>query len=396
MSDKVKIKFISWRNGRPRFSPGPGLRVLGYEPKDLKHDDGRWFTKGEAVDWSDKFEKTKKAADENDAKQKQTFPPAPVKPKGTYPISQLAKEWLASPRLSARRKAVSPATLKDYKQKIEVLSKFDPDLWASEVEALDYPTCYGIYEELLEEKGISTARGTMGALGRAIKWAMKRGKVKLKVNPARDLDMLTPDPRARFITPKEFDMLVWAAEKKLERIDAADMLYCGVWTGQRQADRLGLMKSAIRNRRFVVRQGKTNAIVNPPVSDTYWARIEAGYRRHQAASVTSVYVHLNEATWEKWNHYTYRQLFRKIRAAAGKRMPSCKTIMEKDLRATAVTWLALAGATIAEICAITGHSLKTATEILKHYLALHPEMATSAIGKMVEWLESGANIDMAV
>ena len=34
--------------------------------------------------------------------------------------------------------------------------------------------------------------------------------------------------------------------------------------------------------------------------------------------------------------------------------------------------------------------------ILKHYLALHPEMATTAIGKLVTWYESGSNDDLAI
>ncbi len=399
MNSKVSIKYVEWRDGRPRFKPGKGLQLLGYKARDLKHPDGRWLTQGEAVDWSNNFQKMREAQDQIAAgKGTQVGIAAgavvitPVKPKGTYPVSQLAEDWLANPRLKLK----SPKTLKDYRQKIEVIGKHDPDLWASEVSSLDYQICYGLYEELLEERGVSTAKGAMGALGRAIKWAMKRGKVKIPVNPARDLDMETPDPRARFITPQEFNMLVWAAEKKVKRIDAADMLYCGVWTGQRQADRLDLMRSAIRNGRFIVRQEKTGAIINPPVAKPYLDRIQEGYRRRELANVKSEYVHLNENTWERWNHYTYRAIFSEIRYEAAKKLKSCATIMEKDLRATAVTWLALAGATIPEICAITGHSLKTATEILKHYLAIHPEMATTAIGKLVDWVDSGAPIDLAV
>ncbi|MFK0330878.1 tyrosine-type recombinase/integrase [Rhizobium sp. NPDC090275] len=389
----VKIKYVEWRDGRPRFKPGPGLRNLGYTPRDLKHRDGAWFTEGEAMDWSNKFGNTKLVQDDIDAGGTGVIPLAPPpKPQGTYPVSKLAEEWLKNPRLQLK----ADRTQQDYRQKIMLLGDHDPDLWASEVTSLDYQICYGLYETLLEERGVSTARGTMGALGRAIKWAMQRGKVKIPVNPCRDLDMETPDPRARFITPEEFKWLIWAAEKKKKRVDVADMIYCGVWTGQRQGDRLQLETSAVRNGRFIVYQGKTRAIVNPPVSPQYMARIEEGYRRRKVQKVVSTKLHINESTWEPWNHWTYRQLFAEVRLEAAKKCKSCATIMEKDLRATAVTWLALAGATIAEICAITGHSLKTATDILRHYLAIHPDMATTAIGKMVEWFDAGASIDMAV
>lgn len=75
-------------------------------------------------------------------------------------------------------------------------------------------------------------------------------------------------------------------------------------------------------------------------------------------------------------------------------MPSVATIKEKDFRATAVTWMALAGATLPEIC--SGHSLQGAHQILKHYLALHPEMATTAIDKMVAWYEGNGETAIRV
>ena len=59
-----------------------------------------------------------------------------------------------------------------------------------------------------------------------------------------------------------------------------------------------------------------------------------------------------------------------------------------------MTWLGFAGATIPQICAVTGHSAQGAATILKHYLALHPDMADAAIGKLVAWYE-GAETDDA-
>ncbi len=83
----------------------------------------------------------------------------------------------------------------------------------------------------------------------------------------------------------------------------------------------------------------------------------------------------------------YRHLVEDIRASATKICPSVADLRDQDLRDTAVTWLALAGCDIWEICLITGHSFKTAAEVLKHYLAIHPDMATSAMNKMHIWYE---------
>ena len=49
--------------------------------------------------------------------------------------------------------------------------------------------------------------------------------------------------------------------------------------------------------------------------------------------------------------------------------------------------LALARCTIPEIRAITGHSMKTITEVLKHYLALDETMADQAIARLKRWME---------
>ena len=54
-----------------------------------------------------------------------------------------------------------------------------------------------------------------------------------------------------------------------------------------------------------------------------------------------------------------------------------------DLRGTAVTRLALAGGTEAEIASITGHELSDVRSILDaHYLHRDPELARSAISKL--------------
>lgn len=381
----TKIKHVSWRDGRPRFQPSKVLRAAGHKGQDLRHEDGRWFTEGEALDWSNaQIKKLKKQPPSS------TTAPAPKPkeaPRSVYPLSKLYEQWIVSQRILGK----AAATQKDYKQKFRVIEQHDPDMWASEVTALDQTICFGLYEDLWKERGLATARGTMRVLAIAIKWGMKTGKVKgLPFNPARDLEMEQLAPRARFLQRAEFDALVKAAESKEcgFRTDMADMFYCAVWTGQRQADRLKLLRSALKDGRFWVRQQKTNAIVNPPIAPEYQARLDAIDKRRKAkGKEESIFVHLNEATWSNWNHYTYRNLFSEIRTAAAKIVPTCATIMEKDFRATAVTWMALAGATLPEICSVSGHSLQGAHQILKHYLALHPQMATSGIGKLVEWYE---------
>lgn len=55
MPRKSAHPYVVWRDGRPRFSPGPELRAAGHKGKDLRHDAGQWFTFAECVAWSAAF-----------------------------------------------------------------------------------------------------------------------------------------------------------------------------------------------------------------------------------------------------------------------------------------------------------------------------------------------------
>jgi integrase len=79
-----------------------------------------------------------------------------------------------------------------------------------------------------------------------------------------------------------------------------------------------------------------------------------------------------------WTEDGFRSSWRKACAAAG-----ITGLTFHDLRGTAVTRLAIAGCTEAEIAAITGHSLRDVAAILdSHYLHRDPALAESAIRKL--------------
>jgi hypothetical protein len=48
-----RIKYVKWRNGRPRFEPGPSQRRAGMRGRDLRHDDGTWYLLHEAKQFSE-------------------------------------------------------------------------------------------------------------------------------------------------------------------------------------------------------------------------------------------------------------------------------------------------------------------------------------------------------
>jgi hypothetical protein len=259
------------------------------------------------------------------------------------------------------------------------------------------------------------------------------------INPVSDLGMVTPAPRIRFGTRKEIETLVAVADH-LGWPELGDMVMLGVWTGQRQADRLELEDRGLVNSRRVFRQAKTGAIVAVLQAPELEQRLAASLERRRSARAEALvgeppagrpaierrfrHVVLNEqpptridrgAQWQPMDRYRYSDRFGLLRshavagvldvaatAAAGRAVwtvapcPSLDDFRDQDLRDTAVTWMALAGATIPEIISVTGHTAQSANTILKHYLAQHPEMADAAIGKMIAWFDAGGETEIGL
>jgi hypothetical protein len=221
------------------------------------------------------------------------------------------------------------------------------------------------------------------------------------------------------------EALIRAADA-IDRHDIGDAVLLGLLTGQRQGDRLALTEAGqTEDGRLLVRQGKRGAVVALPPDPRLTARLTAGRARRAGWTVTSLHLLVNERLAQPWSEDRYRKDFAAVRAAAVAgvpapgyhagapasevntlpadptiaahwQVPPCPSLADftdQDLRDTAVTWLALAGATIPEICAVTGHSLQSATAVLKHYLGEHPDLARSALRHLSAWLaEQGSKL----
>ena len=93
---------------------------------------------------------------------------------------------------------------------------------------------------------------------------------------------------------------------------------------------------------------------------------------------------LTTADGKPWTSAGFRASWRKACTKAGVR-----GVTFNDLRGTAVTRLALAGCTEAEIATITGHSLRDVRSILDaHYLHRDPALGESAIRKLEKRTET--------
>jgi hypothetical protein len=422
----VKIWSVSWRDGRPRFNPGPKLRRLKYKGEDLRHGaNGPWFTLDETIAWA--------AARRAEAGQRREQKAAglrlaPLRRPGVASVREVFDRWFDEcPKFNggvARgkrvQKGLAAVTVSDYRNKADVLCAFDPELAACAAAALTPELAQAVFEKLWEDRGLSMARGIVAVGSSCWGWAKKQPGLGVKANPWGDVEKPMAEPRLRVGEPFEILALV-AANDAIGQPWMGDSIMLGVWTGQRQGDRRTLQLAGRDDRnRIKLRQSKTGAIVQIPGSPQLEARLAAAAARRKAADVASTFLLVNEDTGRALKKKPYNDAWRAGRDAAVhgviriegcavvaseanlgyvpdpansnlewlvKPCPSLAGFNDQDLRDTAVTWLARASATLAEICAITGHSEASATAVMKHYLAKHPEMADSAIAKLVVWAE---------
>jgi len=201
-------------------------------------------------------------------------------------------------------------------------------------------------------------------LARVLSWSMDRGLVA--ANPCARGGRLYRGSRAEKI---------WTDADEVAFLERAPAhlhlaLLLALWTGQRQGDLLRLPWSAYNGTHIRLRQSKGGTRVVIPVGAPLKAALDAALKRSP--------IMLTTADGKPWTPDGFR-------ASWGK---ACKRaavigVTFHDLRGTAVTRLAIAGCTEAEIATITGHSLRSVRAIIDtHYLNRDPVLAESAIRKL--------------
>jgi integrase len=147
-------------------------------------------------------------------------------------------------------------------------------------------------------------------------------------------------------------------------------LLLALWTGQRQGDILHLPWSAYDGKHIRLKQSKGGRRVVIPVGAPLKAALDATLRRSPIILAT--------LSGKPWTADGFRASWGKACKKA-----SIVGVTFHDLRGTAVTRLAIAGCTEAEIATITGHSMSSVRAILDtHYLSRDPALAESAIRKL--------------
>jgi integrase len=401
----VKLRPQADGTNRPRFVPGPRERVLGFASADLRHDDGRWFSLDETARFA-----AARAGEIAEARKSGKRAPAsgmPAEPAGKT-VAALLDAYFRSADFSR----LAPKTRADYALKANAL-RFRPLSWADKraggslvPELLSMAPAAAVkrtivkahFERMEAERGRAMAKGAIAVLSAAYSWGELAVGWELPGNPCLRLKLPSPDARVVIYGEGEISALVATADA-MGLASIGDAIMLGLFCGQRQGDILALVDQGGSNRTIAERasegealrfvQGKTGARVAVFAAPELVARLADAERRRKARNVTivgDVAVVLREETGAAWDGDPFRKAFAAVRAEASKSLPTIADKKFLDLRDTAVTWLARAGCTIPEICSMSGHSLQSATTILKHYLELGEPLAREAIRKMVDWM----------
>lgn len=202
-------------------------------------------------------------------------------------------------------------------------------------------------------------------LARVLSVAKDRGRIAIN-QAERGGRIYSADRTENIWTEDHLDALFAVAS---EEIKAAVIM--ALWTGQRKGDLLRAPWSDYDGHHIKVKQGKTGARVKIPASAELRELLDNMPR-------ISPVILTNKRDKTPWTSDGFNSSWSKAKVKAG-----ITDLTFHDLRGTAVTRLALADCSVAQIASITGHSLKDVEGILDaHYLGGKTALADEAIKKL--------------
>jgi integrase len=400
----IKLAWIKWRDGHPRSAHSARERAAGFRDQDLRHDGpqgprtGAWFTFEQAQAWSLAQQEKISQARASGHKLRPVAPP----PGGERTVERLLADWLASRDVQA----LEPITRAGYARKVDAVlyqpvgqhrpreersDRAREPFALAPVSAIEPPEVKAFVEHLIRARGLYMARGCRAVLQAAFAWGRTSVDWRLKHNPAAGLRIEKPAGRIVVWTDAEIRHMVATADA-MGRASVGDAILLGVFTGQRQTDRVALEDGGLADGRRVFRQSKTGMVVAIRETPRLSERLAQARARVAvialARGTRPKAVIVDEHTGLGYNQATYGNVFAQVRAHAAIAMPSCAGKRDQDLRDTAVTWLARApGNDALAIMEITGHGYGAIETICRHYLGRNPNRADQAVANLVAWMD---------
>lgn len=271
---------------------------------------------------------------------------------------------------------LAPATKKSYLYYLKIVCEKFGDM---PISALEDRRVRGVFLEWRDQYAEDSPRSADFAfqvLARVFAFSYDRGLITH--NPCQRPGRVYRSKRSEIVWSEEDESAFYAHAPHHLHL----ALILGLWTGQRQGDLLALTWSQYDGTQLRFLQHKTKARVVIPVGSVLKKALDRAFVEAQAdygVVVPSTCTILRTARSRRaWTDTGFRASWGTACRKAG---IQGKTF--HDLRGTAVTRLAVAGCTVAEIATITGHALRDVSALLDaHYLSRDQRLATSAIQKL--------------
>jgi integrase len=281
----------------------------------------------------------------------------------------LIRGLIAEFQASAEFRELSAKTRQDYGRYLSLIGNEFGDMPLAAVEDRRARGEFKSWRDRLKASP-RTADYAWSVLARLFSWAKDRGRIIN--NPCeRGGRSYRADRSEKIWTEAEIGSFLAVASPPLRLA-----LLLALWTGQRQGDLLRLPWSAFDGSTMRLRQSKTRRRVSIKAGEPLRAALS-----QTARTATTI---LTNTAGHSWTEDGFRTSWGKACRKAG-----IVGLHFHDLRGSAVTRLAEAGCTEAEIAAITGHSLRQVGSMLDRYLNRSEKLAEAAILK----LERGTNRD---
>lgn len=394
-----KVEYLLWRDGRPRWHPGPRLRRAGFKGRDLKDDRGQWLGLEAAIAVAKELNaevETWRASGERRRR--------PVAPPAYRTVRQLFEKYWASADFVQK----AEKTQRDYRSKggIFLASRIDDEDQAcfgdAPVRAITKPHVFAYWQRMYDERGLHMANGIKAAVSPVFSYAELIGWRDEQTNPWLKLDRPSAPPRLAIWLPQQVNVMLETADADPLMASLGDAFVLGLHSAQSLGDILVMPPRIFAEDRVYLTRMKTKARIDIKATEQVRARVAAIRQRWAAAGIVQhPTIIVNELTGQPYTNNSFNQRFRELRARAAKALPKVREdsawqgpkiyelaeLQFRDLRDTAITRLAIAGNDANHIASVTGHTLASIHTIMKHYLALNRAMADVAIDRVEAWLK---------
>ncbi len=303
-----------------------------------------------------------------------------ITPKDVGNIAALIRSYIESRKFqyTKRQRPRAESTKREY---LRMLTILEAKFGKMPIKALESPRVNGVliaYHEEIAEDRPREADNRMTVLSAVFSEAMRRGTIRR--NPLERFERAYSSDRSEIIwSEADIRKFMTGAPVELQRA-----LILAIHTGQRYGDLIRLRWSDYDGETISLKQSKTKEPVRVHCSEALRLMLDS-------APKVGPFILTREDGRPWFTEGSDKELSKRWRvrmAEAGfyakpfeelSKAKKAEQLHFNDLRGTAVTLLAAAGVAIPQICAVTGHTLQSATRILEKYMARTAAMSKAAI-----------------